>query len=87
MSCWDLLGRRVRAINCGHETEGLVVGESREALYILRGAEVALVPKRLCDFVDLDRAVLIRGIYLVGYRDVRLLSEKCLPPGEKREGG
>ncbi|MGC8973628.1 MAG: RNase P/RNase MRP subunit p29 [Thermoproteus sp.] len=83
MSCWDLLGRRVKAINCSHETEGLVVGESREALYILRGARVVLVPKRLCDFIDLDRAVLIKGIYLVGYRDVRLLSDKCLSPSEK----
>ncbi|AEA13444.1 hypothetical protein TUZN_1986 [Thermoproteus uzoniensis 768-20] len=87
MSCWDLLGRRVKAVNCSHEAEGLVVGESREALYILRGARVALVPKRLCDFIDLDRAVLIKGIYLAGYRDVRLLSDRCLSLSEKGKGG
>lgn len=83
MSCVDLLGRRVRVVNCGHETEGLVVGESKNAIYIFRDGRVAVVPKALCDFLDLDELRLIKGIYLLGYRDVRLLGEKCLSPSRK----
>lgn len=78
MSCADLIGRRVKVLNCSHETEGLVVGESKNAIYILREGRTAVVPKSLCDFLDLEELKLIRGIHLLGYRDVRLLSERCL---------
>lgn len=87
MSCVDLLGRRVRVVNCGHKTEGLVVGESRNAIYILKEGRVAVVPKAPCYFLDLDELKLVKGAYLLGYRDVRLLSEKCLFPSRQGKRG
>nr|KJR74040.1 MAG: RNase P/RNase MRP subunit p29 [Thermoproteus sp. AZ2] len=82
MSCIDLLGKRVKVFSCGHDVEGLVVGESYNVVYLLKGDKTILVPKRPCKFLLLDEAKIVEGIYLVGYRDVRLLSGKCLklPP-------
>lgn len=84
MSCIDLLGKRVKVLSCGHDVEGLVVGESHNAVYLLKGDETILVPKRPCKFLLLDELRIVEGIYLVGYRDVRLLSEKCLKLASKR---
>lgn len=97
MSCIDLLGKRVKSLGCGHDVEGLVVGESYNAIFILSRGETLIVPKRPCLFLLLDEVALVRGIYLVGYRDVRLLSDKCagrrrqapgrnLPPAQCLEG-
>lgn len=85
MSCHDILGKRVKVMNCSHLTEGVVVGESKNAVYILKGDRIAVVPKGPCYFLDLDSLRLIRGTYLIGYRDVRLLGRRCLSLSDKRK--
>lgn len=78
MNCIDLLGEKVKTINCAHKTEGLVVGESRNALYIWRDGRTAIVPKAPCDFLLLGTYKIVRGKDIIGYRDVRLLGDRCL---------
>ncbi|ACB39684.1 ribonuclease P protein subunit [Pyrobaculum neutrophilum] len=73
-SCIDLLGREVSTYGCPYRARGVVVGETYNTFLILVGNRVVAVPKRLCRFYVYDLGLLVRGTYLVGYRDRRLFN-------------
>ncbi len=74
--CVDLLGRTVLVMDCPYDVEGVVVGETRNTFLIISRGRRVVVPKLPCTFlVYSDCWRLVRGRWLIGYRDVRL--SKC----------
>jgi len=84
-SCVDVLGRVVETTKCRPSSlngvRGVVVGDRRNVLEILtqEGSRI-IVPKEACWlYVYYDNCVrMIYGVWIIGYRDVRLHSRKCM---------
>ncbi|ABP50353.1 MULTISPECIES: ribonuclease P protein subunit [Pyrobaculum] len=74
MLCVDLLGKVVSTYRCSYKLRGVVIGETYNTFLIFTGSRVATVPKSVCRFFIHDDGLLVNGIYLVGYRDVRLFN-------------
>jgi len=89
--CLDLIGLEVVALDCA-EVRGVVVGETENTFLVMGSdGEVRTLLKAPCTILVIgDRCMrIVRGAWLVGYRDERLF--RCLvgraSRGRRRRSG